>query len=197
VTDFGAELGRDAIPPPPRPIEFEEEVDARGWWLSIVVGVALVAVGIWLLTHLYESVNVLALLVGVSLIVAGVAEIVALGGRGGLGWPAWVSGGLVIVAGLVVLTWPDITLWALAVVAGCGLIVAGALRIGVALESHATHPEWPIHLAVGAFGVVLGAVVLAWPESTLEVLGFLLGFKAIVTGLIAIGTGWQLHRLAR
>jgi uncharacterized membrane protein HdeD (DUF308 family) len=194
VTDFGAELG-GRVPPPPRPIELED-ADVRGWWVSILVGVALVAVGVWLLTNPYRSVTVLALLVGVSLVVAGVAEIMALGGRGGLGWVAWLSGGLVIAAGIMVLAWPDITLWALAVVAGAGLVVTGALRIAVALQSHVTHPEWPIHLAVGAFSVVLGAVVLTWPEVTLEVLGFILGFKAVVTGLIAIGTGWQAHRLA-
>jgi len=183
-----------SIPPPPRPIELED-VDARGWWISVLVGVALVAVGVWLMANPYESATVLALLVGVSLVVAGVAEIVALGGRGGLGVAAWLAGGLVIAAGIVVLAWPDITLWALAVVAGAGLIVAGLLRIAMALEAHATSPDWPVHLAVGAFGVVLGAVVLAWPEVTLEILGFLLGFKAAVTGLVAIGTAWQLHRL--
>jgi uncharacterized membrane protein HdeD (DUF308 family) len=194
VSDLGAE-SEAPIPPPPRPIEYRD-VDDSGWWLSILIGIGLVVVGAWLLTNLYESVVVLAVLVGVSLIIGGVAEIVAMGGREGLGWVAWLGGGLVIVAGIAVLAWPDITLWALAVIAGCGLVVAGLVRITAALEGHRVRSDWPVQLALGVVGVVLGAVVLAWPEATLQVLGFLLGFKAVVTGLIAIGTGWQVHRLA-
>lgn len=194
MTDFGAELG-GRIPPPPRPVGLDD-ADVRRWWVWMLAGVALVAVGVWLVTNPYTSVTVLALLVGVSLVVAGVAEIMALGGRGGLGWAAWLSGGLVVAAGIVVLTWPDITLWALAVVAGCGLLVTGALRIAAAFEARSALPGRSVHLAIGVLSVVLGAVVLSWPEATLEVLGFLLGFKAVVTGLLAIGSGWQLHRLA-
>jgi uncharacterized membrane protein HdeD (DUF308 family) len=44
---------------------------------------------------------------------------------------------------------------------------------------------------------VLGIAVLVWPDATLVVLAFLLGIKFIVTGVIAIGVGWQMHRLAR
>jgi uncharacterized membrane protein HdeD (DUF308 family) len=189
--DFGA-----SIPPPPRPIEYRD-VDDRGWWLSILVGIALVAVGLWLITNLFESVTVLALLVGVSLVVGGIAEIVTLGGRGGLGWAAWAAGALVMIAGIVVLAWPHPTLWALAVMAGAALVIMGAVRIGTALEGHRSEPDWPVQLGIGVVSLVVGALVLAWPQATLEILAFLLGVRAIISGLVAIGTAWQIHRLAR
>jgi uncharacterized membrane protein HdeD (DUF308 family) len=194
VSDLSAEFD-SPIPPPPRPIELED-VDERGWWLSILFGLGLVAVGVWLLTNLFESVTILALLVGVSLVVGGIAEIVALGGREGLGWVGWLGGGLVVAAGVAVLAWPDITLWALAVLAGAGLVLEGLVRIAVAFEGHRTRPDWPIEAAVGALGVVLGAIVLAWPGATLVVLALLLGLRAVATGIIAIGVGWRVHRLA-
>lgn len=188
--DFGAK-----IPPPPRPIEYED-LDTRGWWLSMLVGALLVVVGVWLLSNLYESVTVLAVLVGLSLIVGGVVEILMQGGRDEDGWAAWVAGGLVIVAGLVILAWPDATLQVVAVMAGLGLIGAGLIRIVMALQRHASSADWPFQLGLGVIGVVLGGIVLAWPSATLMVLGFLLGVKAIVTGLIALGTGWKLRQLS-
>jgi uncharacterized membrane protein HdeD (DUF308 family) len=194
MSDLSAEFD-SPIPPPPRPVELQD-MDERGWWLSLLFGLGLVVVGVWLLTNLFESVTILALLVGASLVVGGIVEIVALGGREALGWVGWLGGGLVVAAGVVVLAWPDITLWVLAVLAGAGLVLAGLVRIAVAFEGHRTRPDWPIEAAVGALGVVLGAIVLAWPGATLVVLALLLGLRAVATGLIAIGIGWRVHRLA-
>jgi uncharacterized membrane protein HdeD (DUF308 family) len=194
VTDFDAGVS-STPPPPPRPLEYAE-LDTRGWWLSVLFGIALVLLGLWVLTNLYDSVVVLAWLVGVCLIVAGVIEIVALHGERGMGWAAWLSGLLLIAGGVVVLVWPDITLWALAVMAGIGIMLAGLVRIVVAFVDR-DQPDFVLNLAVGAVGVVLGALVLAWPEATLTVLAVILGIRFLISGVVAIGVGWQLHRLGR
>jgi uncharacterized membrane protein HdeD (DUF308 family) len=181
-------------PPPPRPIEYRD-VDDSGWWASLLIGVLLVGLGVWMLTNLFDSVVVLAWIAGVSLIVGGIVEVAALGGRQALGWVAWLDAALLIGAGIVVLVWPDITLWALAVLAGAALLTAGLFRVVIAFYNR-DDPDWTLDLGIGAFGIVLGAVVLAWPDATLVVLALSLGIRAVVTGLIAIGTGWQMHRLA-
>lgn len=181
-------------PPPPRPIEYRD-VDASGWWASVVVGVLLVGLGVWMLTNLFESVVILAWIAGASLIISGVVEIAALGGRHALGWVAWLGGLLLIAAGVTVLAWPDITLWVLAVLAGSTLLVAGAFRVVIALANR-DDPGWALDLGIGGFGMGLGAVILAWPDATLVVLAVSFGLRALATGLVAIGTGWQLHRLA-
>lgn len=193
MSDIDAGFG-SAVPPPPRPIEYAE-ADTSGWWISVLGGLALVALGVWLLTNLFESVVVLAWLVGISLIVAGVVEVMALHGDHDLGWAVWVSGGLMVAAGIAALVWPDITLWALAVVAGLGLLIAGLLRVLLALTDR-DHTDMPLQLGIGAVGIVLGVLVLAWPDATLVVLAVILGVRAIVTGVVAIGVGWQLRRVA-
>jgi uncharacterized membrane protein HdeD (DUF308 family) len=184
----------NAIPPPPRPIEYRD-VDASGWWASLLIGVVLVGLGVWMLTNLFESVVVLAWIAGVSLIVGGIVEVAALGGRQAHGWLAWLGALLLIGAGVVVLVWPDITLWVLALLAGATLMVAGLFRIVMALYNR-DDPGWTLDLGIGGFGVALGAVIMAWPDATLVVLAVSLGIRAIATGLIAIGAGWQMHRLA-
>jgi uncharacterized membrane protein HdeD (DUF308 family) len=182
------------IPPPPRPIEYRD-VDDTGWWASLLVGVLLVGLGVWMLTNLFDSVVVLAWIAGASLIAGGIAEVAALGGRHALGWVAWLGGLLLVAAGVALLVWPDITLWALAVLAGASLMIAGTLRLVMAIADR-DDPNRAAYLAMGALGIVLGAIVLAWPDATLVVLALSLGIRAVVTGLIAIGTGWQMHRLA-
>lgn len=182
------------VPPPPRPIEYRD-TDTRGWWLAMLAGLASVLLGVWMLSNLYDSVLVLALLVGASLVVGGVVEMVALGGAGGLGWPAWLAGGLLVVVGVVVLAWPDITLLVIAIVAGTALLMAGAIAVAGALADR-EDPSWPLRLGLGGLGMALGGVILAWPDATLVVLALAFGLRAIATGLVAIGTGWQMHRLA-
>ncbi|HKE74490.1 MAG TPA: DUF308 domain-containing protein [Acidimicrobiales bacterium] len=194
MTDFDAGYTTDP-PPPPTPIEYGE-LDSTGWWISLIGGVALLLLGLWIVTNLYDSVVVLAWLVGISLIVAGVLEVLALHGEHGVGWAVWISGALLVAAGIAVLVWPDITLWALAVMAGIGIMVAGVIRVIVAFVDR-DEPDFVINLAIGAFGIVLGALVLAWPEATLTVLALILGIRFIVSGVVAIGLGWQLHRLSR
>jgi uncharacterized membrane protein HdeD (DUF308 family) len=178
------------VPPPPRPIDYRD-VDPSGWWLSILAGVALVVLGLWLLANPFRSVVVLAVLVGVSLIVSGIVEAIA---RDDLGPAAWIAGGLLAVAGIAVLVWPDITLWALAALAGAGLVVAGLAGIVIA-STHRDRPGWLGDLGLAILGIAVGVVVLAWPDATLVVLAVLLGVRAIGTGLVAVATGWHVQRL--
>jgi uncharacterized membrane protein HdeD (DUF308 family) len=182
-----------SIPPPPRPIEYRD-LDPRGWWLSVLGGTALAVLGVWMVTNPFRSVVVLAALVGITLIVSGVVEILTRGGSQELGWSAWIAGGLLVISGIVVLAWPDITLWAIAAVVGASLVMAGLLGVVIVLARR-EHPGWPIELALAALSVAVGAVVLTWPDATLVVLAVLLGVRAVGIGLIAVATGWQAHRL--
>jgi uncharacterized membrane protein HdeD (DUF308 family) len=182
-----------AVPPPPRPVEYAD-ADTSTWWISVLGGVALVALGVWLLTNLYESVVVLAWLVGLSLILAGVVELLALHGEAGIGVASWIASGLLVAAGVAVLVWPDITLWALAVMAGAGLVLAGAVQVVLALAGR-DRADMPLRIGLAGLTIALGVLVIVWPGATLVVLAVLLGLRAIGSGLISIGIGWQLHRL--
>jgi uncharacterized membrane protein HdeD (DUF308 family) len=136
---------------------------------------------------------VLAILIGVSLIVGGFLE-ASVADPADVGWPGWVAGGLLVIAGVVALVWPDITLWALAVASGVALVVGGALHAIWALSLRSSQDK-TLQLVVGLLTVALGVVVIAWPGATLVVLAALLGIRTLVTGIVAIATGWQLHRL--
>ena len=184
MTDIGG-----AVPSPRRPVG-DQAADRRLWWTTMLSGALLVVLGVWMLTNLVESVTFLAVLVGLSLIVGGFVE-VAAADDAGLGWPAWLAGAVLVVAGATILVWPDITLWSLAVAAGAALVVTGTLRSIWAVGRPDSGPQ----LGLGLLTVAVGVVVLVWPGTTLLVIALFAGIRALVTGLVAIGIGWQLRRL--
>lgn len=186
------------VGPPAVPTDLETgrlDLDTRRWWVVVLLGLAMVGLGVWLLANLVESVVVLALVVGVSLMAGGVLDALVFGRETRARWARWVEGLLLVGAGLVVLAWPDITLWVLTLTAGFAALLGGLIQIVVAIYHH-RRPGWTIGLGLGALGVVLGTVVLVWPEATIVVVAVMFGIRATVNGLVAIGTGWQMRRQA-
>jgi uncharacterized membrane protein HdeD (DUF308 family) len=104
-----------------------------------------------------------------------------------------VWGLLSIAAGVAALVWPDITLWALAVVIGILLIARGALR---ALASVASRPPmWGFWLVVGIVEVAAGVVALVWPEITIFVLAVVIGIDLVIVGVAGIAFALRTRRL--
>lgn len=182
-------------PPVSGPLTPGLPVDDGDWLATMAIGVALLVIGAWLATSVFESVVVLAALGGVTLIVGGVVEGAGLDADGRGGRLGWAAGGMLVLAGVAVLVWPDITLRALAVVAGSGVAVAGVLRALHALTR--VDPRGRVsQVVLGAAELGVGLAVVCWPGTPFSVLAVLLGLRSIVSGLVAVLTSWQIHRLA-
>jgi uncharacterized membrane protein HdeD (DUF308 family) len=104
--------------------------------LLALLGVLSFIVGIYALRHVNVTIVALALVLGIFWIVNGVIELfTAIGHREmpGRGWTIILSL-LSIVAGSVVLAYPDISLQALAVVLGIWLVALGIIEIALAFR---------------------------------------------------------------
>lgn len=181
-----------AIPPPPRPAEFEGMDKSTGTWL-IVLGVILVGVGLLLLANPFAAIWILGVLIGVSLVIGGIAEVASGRQSAGTRWHHWAAGALVIIAGIAAAVWPDATVWVLAVVAGLALVVSGLVTL-VAAFAGPSEGRGP-RLAFGGISLIIGVIVLVWPDATLLVLAILIGLRTLLNGLIAIGIGVNVRRL--
>ena len=107
--------------------------------LLALLGVLAFIVGIYALRHVNVTIAALALLLGIFWIVNGVIELfTAIGHREmpGRGWTI-ILGLLSIVAGIVVLAYPDISLVALAIVLGIWLVALGVIEIALAFKLRA------------------------------------------------------------
>jgi uncharacterized membrane protein HdeD (DUF308 family) len=104
--------------------------------LVALLGVLSFIVGLYALRHILVTVAALALLLGIFWIVNGAVEVfAALSDRGmqGRGWTI-LMGLLGVVAGIVVLAYPAISLATLAVVLGFWLLVYGIMEVALAFR---------------------------------------------------------------
>jgi uncharacterized membrane protein HdeD (DUF308 family) len=91
--------------------------------------------------------------------------------------------------------WPDVTLWALAVMVGVGLIIGGVAEVLFAARFRRALPMWGVWWLDGALSVVVGIAALAWPEATILALAILLGLRVLLRGAATITFGLALRRL--
>jgi len=103
-----------------------------------------------------------------------------------------VAGVVLIVAAVAALAWPGITLWALAVVTGIGLIVSGVARIWGAVTLRLE--GWGWLLVGGIISVVIGILALFWPDATILALAILLGLRMLVFGISEVMFALALRR---
>jgi len=102
----------------------------------------------------------------------------------------FLRGAAAIVAGLVAVLWPSITIGAF-VILFAGLAFADAIEQGtVAFSSEEAGPVVG-HLLLDLLDIAVGVVALAWPGITALVLLLWVGAWAVVTGGIEIGMAFQ------
>jgi uncharacterized membrane protein HdeD (DUF308 family) len=105
--------------------------------LLAVLGVLSLIIGLYAVRHVLVTLLALALLLGIYWIVNGAVELfMALSARGapGRGW-AVVMGVLSVLAGLLVLVYPAISLLTLVVVLSVWLLVLGLMEITLAIRA--------------------------------------------------------------
>jgi uncharacterized membrane protein HdeD (DUF308 family) len=98
--------------------------------------------------------------------------------------PAWARvacGALSVVAGVLAIAYPDITLLALALISGINLMLLGALAVGEALGGD--DEDRTLQVVLGVVGILGGIVVLRRPGETLLVLVVALGAWLVLTGI--------------
>lgn len=148
-------------------------------WAVAAVAIACLTAGAVLTLRPFESVEVLAVLVGINAILTAAIVVAAPDERSSpyrwvlaIGW---------FVLGIAVLAWPGLSVRTLAVVVGIALIVHGAVDILQSLTGR--HAEWVAELIGGAAAIVFGVLALAWPDLTVLVVAVLFGARTVLFGL--------------
>jgi pimeloyl-ACP methyl ester carboxylesterase len=100
-----------------------------------------------------------------------------------------------ILAGLLALAWPGITVLALALVTGCGLLVGGLAKVRAALAAEGE--ERLLAGVTGAAAILAGAVALAWPSISVLALAVVLGARTFLFGCTALAMALRPARPAR
>ena len=100
------------------------------------------------------------------------------------GWLLIAAGAISIVAGLFVIAYPDISLKALAILAGINIIVLSVMSLVDAIGSGSDGGARALSAIVGVLGLIAGLVVLRRPAEALLVIVLVVGIWLVVSGAV-------------
>ncbi|MFL6796594.1 MAG: HdeD family acid-resistance protein [Xanthobacteraceae bacterium] len=163
------------------------------WGWIVALGVLFVVLGLIALGSVVAATAASVFVVGIMMVIAGVAEIVhAFQVKTWGKFLLWlVLGALYVLAGAVTFSNPLLAAAILTLVLGASLVASGIMRIMLAFGLKEGTPWIAVALS-GVITLVLGLMILArWPVSSLYVLGIFLGIDLVFAGAswIAIGLG--------
>ena len=164
---------------------------ASGWQALVVVGVVTVILGLVVALHPTGSLNVIAVLLGVLLVISGIFDLVRVfdsseSHRVWLG----IAGLLLVVIGVVLIRHLNLTVALVGLVIGITWIVQGLAELADAFSGGPGERRgWWIFF--GLISLVAGIVVVAVPTTSVTVLAVLVGIWFIVTGLVEIVGGFM------
>jgi uncharacterized membrane protein HdeD (DUF308 family) len=170
---------------------------AGAWQATLFLGIVTLILGLIVAFHPSGSLNVIAVLLGILLIVAGIFHLVRVfestePHRVWLG----ISGLLLIVIGVLLIRHLHLTVALIGLFVGISWIVQGvsALINGLSGYSREGRGWW---IFFGIISLIGGIVVTAAPVTSVTVLALLIGIWFIVQGLCEIAGGFVLRHAIR
>ena len=185
-----ASTGYETPPSPP-------SVMAASWQATLILGVLTLILGLIVSFHPSGSLNVIAVLLGILMILSGIFHLVRVFDphehhRVWLG----IGGMLFIVIGVVLIRHLHLTIAAIGLIVGITWIVQGlaALIGGISGGVREGRAWW---ITFGLVSLIAGIVVASTPVSSLNVLAVLVGIWFIVMGIFEIIGAFLLRRAVR
>lgn len=166
------------------------------WGWIVALGVVYIVAGFIALGSMVVATVASVFIVGVMMIIAGVAEVInafqmKTWGR----FLVWALLGLLyIVAGFVTFENPLLAAVLLTLFLGASLVASGVVRIFLAFSMQ-RGTFWGWVAFSGVITLLLGLLILArWPVNSVYILGLFLGIDLIFAGAGWVGLGLGLHR---
>jgi uncharacterized membrane protein HdeD (DUF308 family) len=167
------------------------------WGWIVALGVVYVIVGFIALGSVAMATVASVFVVGVMMIIAGVAELFnAFQIKSWGKFLIWaLLGVLYIVAGFLTFENPLFAAVLLTLLLGAALVASGIVRIFLAFNMKREMP-WMLVAFSGLITLLLGLLILArWPVNSVYILGLFLAIDLIMAGAGWIGLGLGLHRV--
>jgi uncharacterized membrane protein HdeD (DUF308 family) len=168
---------------------------ARNWWVMAIRGLLGVAVGVTALVLPAATMLALVLLFAAYMLVDGAFAIIAAvrAARAHERWGLLALEGVAdIVAGVIALIWPSITVLAFVLLVAAWAIVTGALVLTAGFRLNLDHGRWWLVLA-GAASLVYGALLIVAPMIGALVLTWWFGAYALVFGIALLILAFRLR----
>ncbi|HVX23655.1 MAG TPA: DUF308 domain-containing protein [Acidimicrobiales bacterium] len=168
------------------------DVRRMTWQVSLFAGLVTLVIGIVITLHPGGSLNVVAVLAGILLLVAGLFHLIhALDHEApSRAWSA-VIGLAFVVLGIVLLRHLHLTLALIALLIGIVWIIQGVASLLAATDASRPGRAWSA--VFGVVSLAAGIVVVAVPEGSLTTLAVLLGIWFIVIGVLQVAGAFYIR----
>jgi uncharacterized membrane protein HdeD (DUF308 family) len=168
--------------------------------LAMLAGVVFLAMGVALLVWPDETVEIVAMLVGIGLVIGGVAHALdaVMTHRSGSYWGLLLARGVLdVVVGLVAIFYPDITVTVVALFVGVDLVIGGVIQIVVSRQAATEVEARSRFLWRGVLWIIGGLLIIALPRESVTLLAWIIGFFFVISGGMMLAVGFQLGRAER
>jgi uncharacterized membrane protein HdeD (DUF308 family) len=185
-------LSADPEAPPSSP-----SLLAASWQTTVILGALTLILGVVVSFHPTGSLNVVAVLLGILMILSGIFHLIRVFDREEM-HRVWlgIAGLMFIVVGVILIRHLHLTRAIIGLIIGVTWIVQGlaALIGGISSDAREGRAWW---IAFGVISLIAGIVVAATPASSLTFLAVLLGIWFVIMGIFEIIGGLMLRRELR
>ena len=172
----------------------DEKKVAKHWWAILLRGIIAILFGVLALAASGFTLDLLLIFVGFFLLLGGLVSVIgSLFATHHKHWWILMFNGLIsIAAGIVVFTWPAITLLILVYLVAIWAIITGFFEFIASIAASWANPGKVFIGFVGVLSVILGIVMFAYPGLTINAAIWLIGVYAIIIGLSLIFFSFKL-----
>jgi uncharacterized membrane protein HdeD (DUF308 family) len=171
------------------------EMLAQNWWALVLRGVAALVFGV--ITFLWPGLTLgtLVLLFGIYALVDGVFGVISAI-RAATHRSRWglllLEGVVSILAGLIALFMPAVTVIVAIWVMAAWALITGVLMLAAGFGLQRAHGNWWLGIG-GAISIIWGVLLAVFPIAGAVVLTLWLGAYAVIFGFAMIALGLRLH----
>jgi uncharacterized membrane protein HdeD (DUF308 family) len=165
------------------------------WWVPLLVGVVNLIAALVVLIEPHGSLNAIAIVLGIYLLLGGIALVAAAFTRPDptrTWWP-FVLGSLAMIAGIFVIVHPGSAVHGVRIIFGIYLVLAGAGHLALAAFAVGQRGAEALR---GVLDVVGGLVFLFAPKLGLAALALFVGIYLLLRGAVEIAVAVELRSLA-
>lgn len=171
----------------------------KNWWLSLIIGILFVGLGILLMFTPLQSYIALSIVFSVVMFISGVFEITfAVSNRHNLSsWGWYLASGIIdLLIGLYLMYYPAMSMAVLPFIVAFWLMFRGFAGIGYAidLQRYGTR-DWGWYLVFGILAILCSVAVLWQPMIGALSVVYIVSFAFLFIGMLRIMLSFELKRL--
>ncbi|WP_400262074.1 HdeD family acid-resistance protein [Sphingobacterium sp. SG20118] len=172
------------------PILEKIKSSVKHWYIPLILGILFILVGIWVSRTPLAAYLTLAIIFATTFLVAGILEIIyAIVNRNTLNHWVWelISGIIGLFLGFLLISNPAISMVALSLYVGFGILFYSIKGIGKALElkKHG-FKGWIYTMIIGVAGLILSFIMIWNPVFGGMTIVFYTSFSFIILGVLNI-----------